>query len=165
MFRLCTDTVTLHPGEDERVESSGLRKVPGCPHLQWKFDVVQRSDGRRLGAYIRVIGGPATVSGTIVTFDGYEAKGGSYMPETKPFKFNFEKGEKHGFGKIVGVGNHYWFEITCNISFMPGGETTVAPTMVHEFVELNPGDAIITVGEREIKGHVECRPGEQCHQH
>uniref|UniRef100_A0A7E4W711 BTB domain-containing protein n=1 Tax=Panagrellus redivivus TaxID=6233 RepID=A0A7E4W711_PANRE len=146
MSRLFTDSVSLHPNEDERVDSSGLRKIPGCPHLQWQFDVVQRSDGQHLGAYIKVVGGPATVTGTIVAFDGYVAKYQKYYkPEPKPFKFNFEKGERHGFGKIIEVGNHFWFEITCNITIMPGGDTTIPPTMVHEFMQYNGCDAVIKI--------------------
>uniref|UniRef100_A0A7E4W8E8 BTB domain-containing protein n=1 Tax=Panagrellus redivivus TaxID=6233 RepID=A0A7E4W8E8_PANRE len=160
MSKLFTDSVTLSLFEETEGDSSGLRKVRGSPNLKWSFEVTPKLNedecAECLSAYIRVVGGPATATGTIVATDSYiKEKESDYDPETTRFKFNFENGEKHGFENIISVECKFYFEVTCNITIMPGGETTVAPTMVHELIELNPGccDAVIKIGEREIKAN------------
>uniref|UniRef100_A0A7E4W9L8 BTB domain-containing protein n=1 Tax=Panagrellus redivivus TaxID=6233 RepID=A0A7E4W9L8_PANRE len=159
MARLFTNSIIQLLSDEDCMDSfSSPREVHGSPHLKWEFLAVPQMEKEECVAiktYIRVVGGPATVTGTVVAVDSYAQRDERwYRPKIRRFKFHLENGKKHGFKRdIRGLGPRFDYTITCNATFLPGGTKTVDPTTIHEFIGLDSGffDATIKVEEREIK--------------
>uniref|UniRef100_A0A7E4VKD1 BTB domain-containing protein n=1 Tax=Panagrellus redivivus TaxID=6233 RepID=A0A7E4VKD1_PANRE len=154
MARLFTNTITDSMCYDDLEEGySSLHAVRGYPHLKWSFAAVPdiKDEGPvSIKTYIRVVGGPATVIGTVKIVDSYAP---GRKPKIRHFKFHLEDGKKRYFKRKIQIPWKFEYTITCKATFLPGGSKAIDLTTNHEFISMDSDffDATIRVEDGEIK--------------